>query len=87
MMKKHLRIHNHQVKRGKIKGESCSTNFWEKHITQRTYQDRDGTWETPGVEGVQDSARTQSKRIYTEQRQATVEQWVALSPLFEVCSI
>ena len=29
MMKKHLRIQNHQVIRKKIKGESCGTNLWK----------------------------------------------------------
>ena len=43
-----------------------------------------GTWETPGAEGVQEAAGTQSGRMYIEQRQATVAQWVALRPLSEV---
>ena len=29
---------------------------------------------------------TQSARIYIEQQQATMVQWVALRPLFEVCA-
>ena len=46
----------------------------------------DGTWETPGAECKQESAGTQSARIYIEQRQANVAQWVALRLLFEVCA-
>ena len=45
----------------------------------------DGTLETPGAEGIREAAETQSDRICIEQRQATVEQWGALRPLFEVC--
>ena len=49
-------------------------------------QSGDGTWETPGAEGIQEEAVTQSVRIYIEIRQATVAQWVAIRPLFEVCA-
>ena len=45
----------------------------------------DRKWETPGAEGIQEASGTQSDRIYIEQRQATVAQWVSLRPLFEVC--
>ena len=41
----------------------------------------DGTWETPGVEVIQEEAGIQSARIYIERWQATVAQWVALCPL------
>ena len=47
---------------------------------------RDGTWETPGAEGVREAAGTQSARTYIERRQATVDHWVALHILFEVCA-
>ena len=40
----------------------------------------------PGAEGVQEAARTQSERIYIGRRQATMDHWVALRPLFEVCA-
>ena len=43
-----------------------------------------GTWETPGAEGIRETAGTQLSRIYIEQRKATVAQWVAIRPLFEV---
>ena len=53
---------------------------------KRVKQLEDGTWETPGAEGIQEVAGTPSARIYIERRQATVAQWVALRPLFEVCA-
>ena len=53
---------------------------------KRDKQLEDGTWETQGVEGIQEAAGNQSARIYIEQRQATVAQWVELRPLFEVCT-
>ena len=46
----------------------------------------DGTWETSGVEGVQEAAGTQSVRTYIEQWRATVAQWVALSSSIEMCT-
>ena len=46
----------------------------------------DGTWETPGAEGVREAAGTQSARIYIERRQETVAQRVVIRPLFEVCA-
>ena len=46
----------------------------------------DWIWETPGAEGIREKAVTQSDGIYIEKRHATVAQWVALRPLFEVCA-
>ena len=40
----------------------------------------------PGTEGTLKAAGTQLARIYIERQQATVAQWVALRPLFEVCT-
>ena len=53
---------------------------------KRVKQLEDGTWETPGVEGIRESAGTQSASIYIERRQATVAQWVPLCTLFKVCA-
>ena len=53
---------------------------------QGVKQSGDGTWETPGAEGIWEAVVTQSARIYIERRQATVEQWVALHPLFSLCA-
>ena len=47
---------------------------------------RDRTWETPGAEGVREAAGTQLVRTYIGRRQATVAKWVALLPIFEVCT-
>ena len=51
---------------------------------KRRKQLEDGAWETPGAEVIREAAETQSDRIYIEQRQATMAQWVALRPLFGV---
>ena len=53
---------------------------------KRAKQLGDGTWEMPGAEGIREAAGTQSDRIYIEQWQTTVAQWVALRTLFEVCA-
>ena len=42
--------------------------------------------ETPRVELVQEAVGTQSAMTYTGRLQATVSQWVALRPIFEVCT-
>ena len=53
---------------------------------KRAKQLEDRKWQTPGAEGIREEAGTQLDRIYIEQQQATVAQWVALHPLFEVCA-
>ena len=66
--------------------EGKHTEFLQIIMGNIVKQLGDGTWETPGVEGIREAAGTESARIYIEQRQATVAQWVALCPLFEVCA-
>ena len=68
----------------RIKG--TNTEFLKMITGKRAKQLGDGTWETAGAEGIREAAGTQSDRIYIEQRQETVAQWVALRPLFEVCA-
>ena len=65
--------------------EGTHTEFLINITGKRAKQLVDGTGEIPGAEGIQEAAGTQSARIYIERRQATVAQWVALRPLFEVC--
>ena len=62
------------------------TNFLPMITRKRAKQLEDGTWETPGAEGIREAAGTQLDRIYIERCQTTVAQWVALRPLFEVCA-
>ena len=62
--------------------EGTHTEFLRLITGKRARQLGDGTWETQGTEGVQEALGTQLARIYLEQRQATVEHWVALRPLF-----
>ena len=64
--------------------EGTHTKFLQLIMGKQARRLGDGTWETPGAEGVREAAVTQSERIYIERRQATVAQWVALRPLFEV---
>ena len=56
-----------------------------KHKNILSYK-QEKKWETPGVESIQEASGTQSDRIYIEQQKATVAQWVALCPLFELCT-
>ena len=66
--------------------EGIHTGFLRRIMWKRARQLRGGTWETPGVEGVRESAGTQLARTYISKQQETVSQWVELSPLFEVCT-
>ena len=66
--------------------EGTHTDFLKIIKGRRAKQLGDGTWETPGAEGIQEAAGTHSSRIYMEQQQEIVVQWVALRPLFEVCT-
>ena len=65
--------------------EGVHTEFLQMITGKRAKQLGDGTWKTQGAEGIQEAVGTHSDSIYIEQRKATVAQWVALRPLFEVC--
>ena len=67
--------------------EGTHTEFLRMITGKRTKQLGDGTWETPGEEGIREAAVTQSARINIERRQETVAQWVALHTLFRVCAM
>ena len=54
--------------------EGTHTEFLRMIMGKRVRRLGDGTWETPGSEGVREAAGTQSARVYIEQRQATVVQ-------------
>ena len=66
--------------------EGSHTEFLQMITGKRGKHLRYGIWETPGAEGIREAAGTQSARIYIEQLQATVAQWVGLRPLFKVCT-
>ena len=65
--------------------EGTYLGFLQLITGKKARQLGDGTWEMTGAEIVREAAGTQSARIYIEQRQATVAQWVALHPLCELC--
>ena len=64
------------------KVEGAHTGFLQQITGKRARRLGDGTWKTPGAEGVREAAATQSDMTYIGRRQATVAQWVALHPLF-----
>ena len=66
--------------------EGIHKKFLQMITEKRDKHLGDGEWETPGAEGIQEVAGTHPDMIYIERRQATVAQWVALRPLFEVCA-
>ena len=62
--------------------DGTHTEFLQIITGKRAKHLGDGTWETTGVEGIQEAAETHLDRIYIYLRKASVAQWVALSPLF-----
>ena len=46
------------------KVEGVHTGFLRQITGKRVRRQRDGTWETPGAEGVREASGTQSARIY-----------------------
>ena len=66
--------------------EETHTELLQMIMGKRLKQLEDETWETPGAEVTREGLGNQSESIYIEQQQATVAQWVALRPLFEVCA-
>ena len=65
--------------------EGIHMEFLRMITDKRTKQLGDDIWKTPGAEVIREAVGTQLARIYKEQWKVTVEQWVALRPLFEVC--
>ena len=68
------------------KVEGAHTGFLKDITGKRARRIKGGAWETPGSEVVREAAGTQSAMTYIGRRQAIVEQWVALPPIFEVCA-
>ena len=66
------------------KVEGIHTGFLRRIMGKRTRRLVDRTWDTPGAEGLQEAAETQSAMTYLRKRKATMEQWVTLRPLYEV---
>ena len=64
--------------------EGTHTEFLQYITGKRAKQLEDGTWETPGAEGIREATGTLSERTYIERQQETVAQWMALRPLFKV---
>ena len=66
----------------KVEGTNFGFLFHIKGKRARALEHR--TRETHDAEGVQEAAGEKLASIYIERQQATVAQWVALRPLFEV---
>ena len=66
--------------------EGMHTEFLQMITGERSRKLGDGKWETPGEEVIREAVGIHLDRIYIERRQATVSKWVALHPLFELCT-
>ena len=54
--------------------EGTHTEFLQMITGKRAKHLEDGTWETPGVEGIQEASGNQPSRVYIERRKATMVQ-------------
>ena len=70
----------------KRKVEGSHTGLFRYIMGKRARRIGDGMWDTPGIEVVRETAGTQSVMTYIGRQKATVTQWGALWPLFEVCA-
>ena len=70
----------------KRKVEITQKVFLWKTMGKQVRRKEDKKWEKPKAEVVREAAGTQSAMIYIGRRQGTVAQWVALRPIFEVCT-
>ena len=52
---------------------------------QKSKWQREGTWRSAAESRVSKEAGTQTLGTNIDKRQTTVEEWVALGPVFEVC--
>ena len=68
------------------KVEREHTGFLKQVMRKQAQRIADRTWETPGVEVVQEATGTYLAMTYIGRRQATMEHWVELRPIFEVCA-
>ena len=66
--------------------EGIHTGFLRKITRKRVRRLGDRTWETNGLEGVQEEVGTQSVITYIGRRQATVAHRLVLHPIFELCA-
>ena len=68
------------------KVDGTHTGFLRKITGKQAQLLPDGTWETPRAEAVREAAGMQLVMTYIGRRQSTVAQWVALWPIFELCT-
>ena len=68
------------------KVERAYTVFLRQMTVKQALRIGERMWETPGAEVVWEASGTQSAMTYIGRHQATVVQWVALQPIFEVCA-
>ena len=65
--------------------EGTHMHFLRQITGKQTRGIADGTWEMAKVEVMQEASGIQSEMTYIRRQQATMDQWVSLQPIFEVC--
>ena len=64
--------------------EGAHVSFLRQVTQKQATQRRDGSWRQMTAEAVLQGAGTQSLRTYVDRRQATVADWLALRPIFDI---
>ena len=65
--------------------EGVHVGFLRQVTGQKSKWQREGTWRSAAESRVSKEAGTQTLGTNIDKRQTTVEEWVALGPVFEVC--
>ena len=66
--------------------EEINIGFLKQVTGNRARWQQDGCWRREGADSMLQVAGTQPLRTYIDRRQATVAEWVATRPIFEVCA-
>ena len=66
--------------------EVAHVSFLRQVTCKQATRQRDGSWRQVPAEEVLQVVSTQTIRTYWERRQATVAEWVATRPIFDVCA-
>ena len=66
-----------------VRGSACGFPAIDKNSKSKRL--RDGSWRKATAKKVLQRADTQPLQTYVDRRQATVSEWVALRPIFDIC--
>ena len=66
--------------------ERAHSNFLRQITGKQARRIVEGTWETPGARVVRETGVTNTSMTYIGRQQATMDQWLELQLIFEMCA-